>query len=265
MPPTIHLVRHAQGYHNLCPENETLPDPDLTPLGLEQCASLNASFPYHAQLRALVASGMRRTLYTCLHAFAPDDDANNSKNSSSSKKSPLLPVIALDTLQEVSDAPSDTGSSIAKLKEEFGDKVDFSRMREGWNDKSEKSYFEPTLEKLATRARDARIALREIANGVAGDDDDAHVVAVSHGAFLHFLTEEWHGITSTYPTSWRNCEYRTYQFVDPTGQDPDAQLRETDESWRRRHGSLKVPTAEEQRELRQLMVRELSPFFKTRN
>jgi hypothetical protein len=66
-------------------------------------------------------------------------------------------------------------------------------------------------------------------------------------------------------TSWRNCEYRTYQFVDPTGQDPDAQLRETDESWRRRHGSLKVPTAEEQRELRQLMVRELSPFFKTRN
>ncbi|KAK1238331.1 hypothetical protein MKX07_006477 [Trichoderma sp. CBMAI-0711] len=255
MPPTIHLVRHAQGYHNLCPENETLPDPDLTPLGLEQCASLNASFPYHAQLRALVASGMRRTLYTCLHAFAPEDDASN--------KSLLLPVIALDTLQEVSDAPSDTGSSIAKLKEEFGDKVDFSRMREGWNDKSEKSYFEPTLEKLATRARDARIALREIANGVG--DDDAHVVAVSHGAFLHFLTEEWHGITSTYPTSWTNCEFRTYQFVDPTGQDPDAQLRETDESWRRRHGSLKVPTAEEQRELRQLMVRELSPFFKTRN
>ncbi|KAL6889268.1 histidine phosphatase superfamily [Trichoderma longibrachiatum] len=265
MPPTIHLVRHAQGYHNLSPENETLPDPDLTPLGLEQCSSLRASFPHHDRLRALVASGMRRTLYTCLHAFAPSDNDNDLNNSNNKKKS-LLPVIALDTLQEVSDAPSDTGSSIAKLKEEFGEKVDFSRMREGWNDKTEGSYFEPTLDKLATRARDARLALREIAMAAGeGDDDDAHVVAVSHGAFLHFLTEEWHGITSTYPTSWTNCEYRTYQFVDPTGQDPDAQLRETDESWRRRHGSLKVPSEEEQRELRQMMVRELSPFFKTRN
>ncbi|TFA99775.1 hypothetical protein CCMA1212_008380 [Trichoderma ghanense] len=259
MPPTIHLVRHAQGYHNLSPENEKLPDPDLTPLGIQQCASLRSSFPHHAHLRALVASGMRRTLYTCLHAFAPSSDDDNNQ-------AHLLPVIALDTLQEVSDAPSDTGSSIDKLKEEFGEKVDLSRMREGWNFKGEGSYFEPTLEKLATRARDARRALREIAAGLGDDgDDDAHVVAVSHGAFLHFLTEEWHGITSTYPTSWTNCEYRTYQFVDPTGQDPDAQLRETDESWRRRHGSLKVPSEEEQRELRQMMVRELAPFFKTRN
>ncbi|KAL6874924.1 phosphoglycerate mutase-like protein [Trichoderma novae-zelandiae] len=249
MPPTIHLVRHAQGYHNLSAENEKLPDPDLTPLGLEQCASLRAAFPHHARLRALVASGMRRTLYTCLHAFATTDA--------------LLPVVALDTLQEVSDAPSDTGSSVEKLAAEFGDKVDLSRMREGWNFKGEGSYFEPTLEKLATRARDARTTLREIAAGLG--DDDAHVAVVSHGAFLHFLTEEWHGITSTYPTSWTNCEYRTYQFVDPTGQDPEAELRETDESWRRRHGSLKAPTAKEERELREMMVRELSPFFKVKN
>ncbi|PTB68316.1 phosphoglycerate mutase-like protein [Trichoderma citrinoviride] len=258
MPPTIHLVRHAQGYHNLSPENEKLPDPDLTPLGLQQCADLRAAFPHHARLRRLVASGMRRTLYTCLHAFAPSTDDDNTDNNNQG----LLPVIALDTLQEVSDAPSDTGSPLAKLKEEFGDKVDLSRMREGWNDKAEGSYFEPTLEKLATRARDARRALREIA--AASGDDDAHLAVVSHGAFLHFLTEEWHGITSTYPTSWTNCEYRTYQFVDPTGQDPDAELRETDESWRRRHGSLKVPSAEEQRELREMMVRELSPFFKVK-
>ncbi|KAL7792646.1 histidine phosphatase superfamily [Trichoderma ceciliae] len=247
MAPTIHLVRHAQGYHNLSAENEKLPDPDLTPLGNQQCANLRAVFPHHAKLRGLVASGMRRTLYTCIQSFGTDE---------------LYPMIALDTLQEVSDAPSDTGSSVEKLAAEFGDKVDLSRIRKGWNFKGEGSFFEPVLGTLAIRAREARATLREIAAGLG---DDAHIAVVSHGAFLHFLTEEWHGITNTYPTSWRNCEYRTFQFVDPRGQDPDAELRETEESWRRRHGSLKLPTAEEQRELRQMMERELSPFFKVQN
>ncbi|KAH6605631.1 phosphoglycerate mutase family [Trichoderma cornu-damae] len=247
MAPTIHFVRHAQGYHNLSAENYHLPDPDLTTLGNQQCADLRAAFPHHDKLTGLVASGMRRTLYTGIQSFGTDK---------------LYPVIALDVLQEVSDAPPDTGSSAAELAAEFGDRVDLRRVREGWNLKGEGSYFEPTLDKLATRARDARKELREIATGLG---DDAHVAVVSHGAFLHFLTEEWHGITSTYPTSWKNCEYRTFQFVDPTGQDPDAELRETEESWRQRHGSLRVPTAEEQQELRQIMVRELSPFFKVNN
>ena len=68
-------------------------------------------------------------------------------------------------------------------------------MREGWNFKGEGSDFEPALDKLAVRAREARKTLREIATGLG---DDAHIAVVSHGAFLHFLTEEWHGITNTY-------------------------------------------------------------------
>ncbi|UKZ67734.1 uncharacterized protein TrAtP1_008892 [Trichoderma atroviride] len=247
MAPTLHLVRHAQGYHNLSKENEKLPDPDLTPLGIQQCAHLRAHFPHHAQLKGLVASGMRRTLYTCINAFGVDE---------------LYPVIALDSLQECSDAPSDTGSSTEKLAAEFGERVDVSRIREGWDFKGEGSYFEPSLEKLPVRARDARLTLREIAAGLG---DDAHIAVVSHGAFLHFLTEDWHGITEIYPTSWKNCEYRSFQFIDPTGRDPNAEMRETDESWRRRHGSLEVPTADEQRELRQMMERELAPFFKVKN
>ncbi|KAM0461031.1 hypothetical protein ACHAO4_001830 [Trichoderma viride] len=247
MAPTLHLVRHAQGYHNLSKENEKLPDPDLTPLGIQQCADLRAQFPHHAKLKGLVASGMRRTLYTCINGFGVDE---------------LYPVIALDTLQECSDAPSDTGSSKEKLAAEFGENVDVSRIREGWDFKGEGSYFEPSLEKLPARARDARLTLREIAAGLG---DDAHIAVVSHGAFLHFLTEDWHGITEIYPTSWKNCEYRSFQFIDPTGQDPSAEMRETDESWHRRHGSLKVPTVEEQRELRQMMERELAPFFKVKN
>ena len=77
MPIYLHLVRHAQGYHNLSAANHTLPDPDLTPLGKEQCAALRRAFPLHDKVTYLVASPMRRTLYTCLYAFG-DDDADGT-------------------------------------------------------------------------------------------------------------------------------------------------------------------------------------------
>ena len=174
MAPTIHLVRHAQGYHNLSIENESLPDPDLTALGESQCAALRAAFPRHARLARLVASPMRRTLYTALRAFASDA---------------LPPVLAIDVLQEVSDSPCDVGSDLARLRAEFGDRVDFAAVRPGFTDKGPASIFQPTVEKLAARGREARRALRGIAAQGEGD-----VVVVSHGAFLHFLTDDWHGI-----------------------------------------------------------------------
>lgn len=180
MAPTIHLVRHAQGYHNLCVENEKLRDPDLTPLGEQQCRDLRAAFPHHDRLVRLVASPMRRTLHTCIMGFGGGASAP-------------YPITALDTLQELSDFPSDTGSSVAKLEEEFGDKADLSRVRDGvWTDKTgdNDSPFEPTKAKIEARAREARRALREI----AGLDTEDHIVVVSHGAFLHFLTDEFQDI-----------------------------------------------------------------------
>jgi len=173
MPPTIHLVRHAQGVHNLSVENESIHDPDLTPLGESQCAALRASFP-RQRITRLVASPLRRTVNTCLLSFGEPD---------------LLPVVALDCLQEVSDQPCDTGSSKDALAAEFGDALDLSRVSDAWTDKAN-GPFEPTLEKLSARGREARRALREIAAG----DDDAHVVAVSHGGILHFVTDDWQGI-----------------------------------------------------------------------
>jgi broad specificity phosphatase PhoE len=180
MAPTVHLVRHAQGYHNLCYENEFIPDPDLTPVGQEQCANLRAAFPYHDRLTHLIASPMRRTLQTCISTFGDGPRAP-------------YPIIALDTLQELADLPADTGSNKDKVAAEFGDKADLSRVREGWNEKrSAESPFEPTGEKIIARAREARRVIRE----VAGSGDD-HVVVVTHGAFLHFLTDEFQDIPAT--------------------------------------------------------------------
>ncbi|RWA04348.1 hypothetical protein EKO27_g10755, partial [Xylaria grammica] len=70
MAPVIHLVRHAQGYHNLSRENQWIRDPDLTELGKAQCAELCKKFPYHDKITHLVASPIRRTLFTCQLSFA---------------------------------------------------------------------------------------------------------------------------------------------------------------------------------------------------
>ena len=163
MAPTIHLVRHAQGFHNLSIENESMQDPDLTPLGEEQCAALRKEFPHHDKLTKLFASPMRRTVYTCLHAFGTED---------------LKPIIAMPVFQEVSANPCDTGSAVAKVQAEFQGIADYSRVEDSWTDKGPGSEYEPTVEKLTARGLKARRALRDLVSG------DEHIVVVSHGGFL---------------------------------------------------------------------------------
>ncbi|KAK7425843.1 hypothetical protein QQZ08_007692 [Neonectria magnoliae] len=241
MAPTIHLVRHAQGFHNLSHANEQLHDPDLTPIGEQQCANLRAAFPHHAKVTRLIASPMRRTVYTCLKAFGTDA---------------LLPITALPEFQEISLQPCDIGSPVPKVAAEFAGKADYSGVEETWTEKGAESPYEPTLEKLLARGKKGRLTLRE----AAGNGDD-HIVVVTHGGFLHFMTDDWQGVDEVHATGWTNCEYRSYQFVDPTGKDEEAALRETSESWSRRHGSLVQLTATEQRELRPLMIEKMGPYL----
>jgi len=173
----IHLVRHAQGFHNLSTANEAIRDPLLTDLGKQQCHALRDSFPHHDRLTHLVASPMRRTLYTCLEAFGSHDDHG-------------LRIVAVPEIQEISDAPCDTGSDPEVLAAEFGVAVDLSRVGADWTDKTEGSPWEPEFGKLEARARKARLFLRDL---VAGEED-AHVAVVTHGGLVHFLTEDWSGI-----------------------------------------------------------------------
>jgi len=178
----IHCVRHAQGYHNLSEENHVLPDPTLTELGEAQCEALRKVFPYHDKVTHLVASPLRRTIYTCLLGFAAEVK--------SGKK-----VIALPELQETSDVPCDTGSDPTKLEEEFGNgqwkgHVDLSLVHEGWNDKSASTRWAPTASKIEVRAREARRWLRDLGMRFGGH---AEIVVVTHGGYLHYFTEDWTG------------------------------------------------------------------------
>ncbi|KAI1380375.1 phosphoglycerate mutase-like protein [Hypoxylon crocopeplum] len=235
MAPIIHLVRHAQGFHNLCAENQQQPDPDLTALGQTQCNELCKRFDSHGKITHLVASPLRRTLYTCLHSFAPVVK--------SGKK-----VIALPDAQEISTLPCDHGSDLSKLKQEFGDLVDLNLVQEGWNDKSRGSRYYPTPANLEARSRAARLWLRDLATKAG---EDAQVVLVTHGGILHFLTQDWDGMKIERGTGWSNTELRSYEFEDPSGQDPNATLKEIQPSWRRRRGSAIPLTETEQRELQE--------------
>lgn len=175
MPPTIHFVRHAQGAHNAADGQDALVDPGLTKVGEEQCAAFAASFPFHGKLKHVIASPMRRAIHTAILAAAAPNG---------------LQVQAWDVVQETSDAPNDIGSDAETLRNIFGSAVDLNKTRKGWNVKDEASVFEPQWDKLLARTREARQALRSL----AGEGDD-HIVVVSHGGVLHFLTEDWQGLS----------------------------------------------------------------------
>ncbi|KAL1966934.1 hypothetical protein VTN77DRAFT_3678 [Rasamsonia byssochlamydoides] len=238
MPPIIHCVRHAQGYHNLSTANHTLPDPDLTPLGEKQCAELRDSFPYHSQIELVTASPLRRTIYTALLSFEPVFKARKD-----------MKLIALPEAQETSDVPCDTGSDPDALKKEFeerGSPVDLSLVQDGWNSKTGK--WAPTSVALKNRAREARRWLKA--------RPEKEIVLVTHGGFLHYFAEDWEDSSLYQGTGWLNTEYRTYQFSDsidtedlegnPVDGD-NATLIETAESRQRRRKSPVPPSREQQR------------------
>jgi broad specificity phosphatase PhoE len=117
-----------------------------------------------------------------------------------------------------------------------------------WNDKSKGTRWEPEMKALEKRAREARVWLRELGKK-KGDtkEEEAHIVVVTHGGFLHFLTQDWDGMKLDKGTGWDNTEWRVYEFVE---EGDEARLGETKESYRARRGSMKGLTETEQRELK---------------
>ncbi|KAI9827282.1 MAG: hypothetical protein M1832_005420 [Thelocarpon impressellum] len=213
MAPILHCVRHAQGYHNLSVANHTMPDPDLTPFGKEQCKILAETFPHHDRVELLVASPLRRTLYTALLGFEAEVKRG-------------MQVIALPNVQETADVPCDTGSPPEKLREEFkGQPVDLSRVTDGWD--SKQGEWAPTAQAIQRRARLARQWLRA--------RPEKEIVLVTHGGFLHYITEDWTDSNKFQGTGWANVEFRSFAFAD--GDDDSASLVETAESRQRRRGA----------------------------
>ena len=202
-----------KGYHNLNMANHQIPDPLLTPLGEEQCAALSKAFPYHDRTSKVIASPLRRTIYTALIALEP---------AISSKK---LKVIALPEAQETSDVPCDTGSDPEVLRREIKESkapVDLSLVKDGWNDKRFGGKWAPTSSAISARAREARRYIRDLIIDMAASGDDSDIALVSHGGYLHYFTEDWEDSSLFNGTGWANTEYRSYTFQTLSPETPSA-------------------------------------------
>lgn len=234
----VHCVRHAEGTHNVGSENWALPDPHLTVHGEEQCRLLrDEHFLQSSRLKFVVASPMTRTLQTALLVFGSANGASR--------------ILALPDIQETTEYPCDLGSDLGQLKDEVERNkwpIDLQRVEEGWNIKKQSSRYSATVPAIETRADDARSLLWQLAQTTAEDQEtDVHIALVSHGSFLHFLTNDWEDCTKHLYTGWRNCEVRSYQLL--LSHRGNVTLTETDES---RNGRGKLdprPTAHVQRSL----------------
>ncbi|KAK9851632.1 histidine phosphatase superfamily [Penicillium brevicompactum] len=222
MPPKIHLVRHAEGVHNLSHEFWYVRDPQITDKGKAQCAKLRDEFLDHANVELIVASPLRRTIYTALEAFAPVFEGRKD-----------LKLILNADLQEASDFPCDIGSDVANLRKEF---------EEG----SQTGRYHPGREAVSARAREARLWLKA--------RPEKEIVVVAHGGLMHFLNGDWEDCCKNEATGWDNAEYRTYEF-DTARIDEDLPMLETPESRLRRGKAGPQPSHEEQSSLRESGLR----------
>lgn len=143
MSPTIHLIRHAQGEHNITKDGHALRDAPLTEQGIEQCRKLQEDFPSFNNIDLIVASPIKRTVWTALHSF------------DSRFEDQTLQVIALSELQATSDRLCDTGSSPEEVAKEFeGRPVDLSLVMPGWD--SKQGRWAPEEAAIVARAKEAR-------------------------------------------------------------------------------------------------------------
>jgi len=269
MAPIIDIIRHAESEHNIYPNGSYIVDPGLTPGGEDQASSLgrfyannNKDNPIMNNVTHIISSPMRRCIRTAQIAFEPL--LNDGDVSGSGKK-----ILLLAELQETGVMPSDRGSSVAALREEFAPQVDTSRLDGDWYLKTQSSRYRPDVSLVEERAREARVFIRSLARRQAashiskrrdGKDRDARIVVMTHGGFAHFLTGDYSGLNEDYFTSYGNASVRSFRFVDLDGDDDEAGMVMTEESCDRQRGehgihSFETLGGEEKTRLRGFAVR----------
>ena len=191
MPPTIHIIRTAEGGHHTDDEANYNHDPTLAPIGRSQCISLQNTFPF--QPTFLISSPLRRAINTADLSFYPI---------------PEKPIILLAELQETGCLLFDRGSSWLTLISEFRRKVNLKYLPFGWEKKGPTTRFATDVEKIEKRAVDTRVWLRNLAKEEA--NEDAHIVVVTHGTFAHFLVQDFEGMDGF--GGFEHGEWRSYHF-----------------------------------------------------
>lgn len=161
------MADRLQAKSNVDPAARHSLDPGLTSEGIKQAHDLGLTFPFHDRIETVFASPLQRALHTALIAFGGKIDVSNK-------------IIALPSAQETSHAPCDTGHDVEVLEKLFpSTKIDYRYLSQDWNSKTGPwSQDDSAVKKRATGLRDFLAARPE-----------REVVLITHGFFLHFLTE----------------------------------------------------------------------------
>ena len=121
----IHLLRHAQGTHNICPVPDyKYPqhiDARLTPTGMDQCR-LARDATNNLEVECIISSSMTRALQTARYSFegaiamsASSSDGNRSCNDGSSENSHSMKRRKRDTKNYIlSSRDNNFGSTVVK-------------------------------------------------------------------------------------------------------------------------------------------------------
>lgn len=173
----------------------------MTPRGRTQCGNLRETFPHQKKIDLILSSPHRRAIQTTLFAF------------SGILARPEVPYLLMPNAQEISAKPCDKGFPLDVLRDveipklfkdegfSFGvEKIGFELMEEGWNLK--KGLYAPNHEAVQARAATLRAWLYQL--------EAQYVVLVTHGAFLHYLTEDGTVEDLKNGTAYNNCEFRTF-------------------------------------------------------
>ena len=171
-----------------------------------------------------------------------------------------MQILALPDAQETSSDPCDVGTDLPTLSSFLTSQgppwpVDLSLLIQNptWNQKSFHCRYSPHSDAIKARARATRLFLREKAAELIAKEgrDDIQIVLVSHGGFLHYLSDDWEGAATRPGTGFMNCEVRSYQFTtnNLNKLDTDAKLVETTSSRQARGLSHPMPDPAEQEKL----------------
>nr|POE93521.1 putative phosphatase spac5h10.03 [Quercus suber] len=212
-------MRHGQGLHSVTEHGHQIRDPPLTQLGEEQCRQRQEAFTRHDQVShgctqscsqphrlrcceidLLLASPMRRALQTCELTFATGIQRG-------------LQIIAVPMAEEVSDDPSDTGTDVYDLRQEYAS-VNFDHVANEWYVHEGEYAIEPAT--VRARATKLRRWIR--------DRPEKEAALVAHGHFIHYLCGEVDGAGEQTTPYWREAELRTFTLSD---NDEQATLKET--------------------------------------
>ncbi|CAL9214356.1 unnamed protein product [Arabidopsis halleri] len=213
---TLHLVRHAQGIHNIAleeegekPESEKLFDAHLSPKGLQQVSERRNQILESGLLNTIelvISSPLRRAMETSIGIFRGQEDVNISDDFPKANNFP--PIVALEICRErMGLYPCDRRASITTRRTCFPE-IDFTMIESDedalWQDKEREK-----LEDVATRGLHFVKWLWE--------RPENEIAIVSHGIFLQQTLRALHEkvgipLEDSLLTRFANCELRSIRI-----------------------------------------------------